>query len=214
MRKTGRGKAAFWVFLVSGAGIGALAISPMGGTPAAAQEKPPDRWTLPVQLHAQETEVWCWAATGQMTMEFLGTSVSQSEQANRAFRRNDCGQVPIPGSCIRGGEILLKPYGFSYDLSTTPLNEGAIAYQLYALRKPIPFAWRFPGGGGHAALVVGYARQADGTFLVECLDPYPPPGKNPGSWGGGHRVFMPYSRWVGDYDHTFGHAFFNVTRNP
>jgi hypothetical protein len=186
----------------------------MDATPAAAQEKPPDRWTLPVQLHAQETEVWCWAATGQMTMEFLGTSVSQSEQANRAFRRDDCGQVPTPRPCIRGGEILLRPYGFSYDLSTTPLNEGAIAYQLYGLRKPIPFAWRFPGGGGHASLVVGYARQADGTFLVECLDPYPPPGKNPGSWGGGHRVFMPYSRWVGDYDHTFGHAFFNVTRNP
>jgi hypothetical protein len=179
-----------------------------------AQEKPPDRFTLPVQLHPQETEVWCWAATGQMTMEFLGLSVSQSEQANRALRRNDCGQIPIPRPCIRGGEILIRPYGFSYDVSTTPLNEGAIAYQLYGLRKPVPFGWRFPGGGGHAALVVGYARQADGTFLVECLDPYPPPAKDPREWAGGHRVFMPYRRWVGDYDHTFSHAFFNVTRNP
>ena len=214
MHRTRRRRAAFWLCLVSGAGIGALAISLMGGTPAAGQDKPPDRWTLPVQLHAQETEVWCWAATGQMTMEFLGTRVSQSEQANLQFRRGDCDQVPIPRSCIRGGEILLRPYGFRYDISTSPLNEGEIAYQLYGLRKPIPFAWRFPGGGGHAALVVGYVRQADGTLLVECLDPYPPPLKDPRDWGGGQRVFMPYSRWVGDYDHTFSHAFFNVTRNP
>jgi hypothetical protein len=167
-----------------------------------------------VELRAQETEVWCWAATGQMTMEFLGMNVPQSEQANLAFRRNDCGQRPVPSPCIRGGEIVLKPYGFSYDVSTRPLSEETIVRQIHTLRKPIPFAWRFPGGGGHAALVVGYARQADGGLLVECLDPYPPPGRDPRSWGGGQRIFMPYSRWVGDYDHTFGHAFVNITRKP
>jgi hypothetical protein len=201
----------FWLCLVCGVGLGALGIAPADATSAAAQGKPPDRWTLPVTLRAQETEVWCWAATGQMIMEFLGKGVSQSQQANLAFRRNDCGRQPIPGPCIRGGEILLKPYGFRYDASFQPLSAEAVVHQIYTLRKPIPFAWRFPGGGGHAALVVGYARQADGTLLVECLDPYPPPGKDVRSWGGGHRVFMPYSRWVGDYDHTFGHAYYNVT---
>src|SRR5690242_96351 len=125
MPRLRRRRPGFWPCLVCGAAIGALAIGSLDATPVAAQEKPPDRWTLPVQLRAQETEVWCWAATGQMTMEFLGTSVSQSEQANRAFRRDDCGRVPTPRPCIRGGEILLRPYGFSYDLSTTPLNEGA-----------------------------------------------------------------------------------------
>jgi hypothetical protein len=181
---------------------------------APAQEKPPDRWTLPVELRAQETELWCWAATGQMTMEFLGKSVSQSEQANLAFRRNDCGQRPVPRLCIRGGDILLQPYGFSYDVTKRPLPEEGIVYQIYKLRKPIPFAWWFPGGGGHSGLVVGYARQADGTFLVECLDPYPPPGKDPRDWGGGHRLFMPYQRWAGDYDHAFALAYINVTRKP
>lgn len=202
--------------LVCGVGIGVLDLDPIDGplAGARAQEKPPDRWTLPVKLHAQETDVWCWAATGQMTMEFLGKGVSQGEQANLAFERNDCGHRPIPRPCIKGGEILLKPYGFRYEVSMSPLSEEAILHQIYALRKPIPFAWRFPGGGGHAALVAGYARQADGTLLVECLDPYPPPGRDPRSWGGGQRIFMPYSRWVGDYDHTFGHAFCNVGRQP
>jgi Papain-like cysteine protease AvrRpt2 len=203
-----------WLCLVCGVGIGTLGLGPVDAPPAEAQEKPPDRWTLPVEMRAQETEVWCWAATGQMTMEFLGKGVSQSEQANLAFRRSDCGQRPIPRACIRGGEILLGPYGFNYDLTKKPLSEAALVHQLYTLRKPVPFAWRFPGGGGHAALVVGYARQADGTLLVECLDPYPPPGKDARSVSGGHRVFMPYSRWDGDYDHAFGHALFNVTRKP
>jgi hypothetical protein len=204
----------FCLCLVCAAGIGGLQIGSVDAPPAAAQEQPPDRWTLPVEPHAQETEIWCWAATGQMTMEFLGKSVSQGEQADLLFGRNDCGEHPIPRPCIRGGEILLKPYGFTYDVSTMPLSEETVVRQIHALGKPIPFAWRFPGGGGHAALVVGYARQPEGTLLVECLDPYPPPAKDPRSWGGGHRVFMPYSRWVGDYDHTFGHAYFNVTRIP
>jgi hypothetical protein len=209
-----RWRGVFWPCLVCGVGVGALGMGPADTPPAAAQESHPDRWMLPVKLHAQETEVWCWAATGQMTMEFLGKGVSQAEQANLAFRRSDCGQRPTPRPCVRGGEILLRPYGFTYEASTKPLSEQAVIHQLHTLRKPIPFAWRFPGGGGHAALVTGYARQADGTLLVACLDPYPPPAKDARSWGGGQRIFMPYSRWVGDYDHTFGHAFFNVTRVP
>jgi hypothetical protein len=208
------GGRAFSFCLLCGVGAAALALLPVETPPAGAQEKPPDRWSLPVKLHAQETEVWCWAATGQMTMEFMGKEVSQGEQANLAFRRNDCGQRPTPRPCARGGEILLRPYGFSYETATRPLTEQALVHQLHALRKPVPFAWRFPGGGGHAALVTGYVRQADGPLLVECLDPYPPPGKDARAWEGGHRVFMPYGRWVGDYDHTFGHAFFNVARAP
>jgi hypothetical protein len=212
-RKT-RGRTVLWLCLAFAVGITASEILVVLVPPVAAQAKAPDTWTLPVELHAQETEVWCWAATGEMVMEYLGKSVPQDEQANLAFRRNDCGQRPIPRPCIRGGEILLKPYGISYEVSTRPLSEETVIQQIYTLRKPIPFAWRFPGGGGHAALLVGYARQPEGTLCVECLDPYPPPGKNIQAWNGGHRVFMPYDRWDGDYDHAFGHALFNVTRNP
>src|SRR5262245_39166916 len=81
-----------WLCLACGVGIGTLAMG-VEAPPAGAQVKapqvkppevkPPDRWTLPVPLRAQETELWCWAATGQMTMEYLGTGVSQSDQVNR-----------------------------------------------------------------------------------------------------------------------------------
>ncbi len=214
MHRIVRQRRACLLCLVCGIGIVALAMSSIDAPSLAAQEKLPEQATLPVQMHAQETELWCWAATGQMTMEFMGKEVAQSLQANLRFRRSDCGQRPVPRPCIRGGEILIKPFGFNHDVSTRALSEEAIMRQIHGLRKPIPFAWRWPGGGGHAALVVGYVRQDDGLFLVECLDPYPPPGKDPRSWGGGQRIFIPYQRWVKDYDHAFALAYYNVTRKP
>jgi hypothetical protein len=181
---------------------------------AGAPDKPPDRFTLPVTLRAQETELWCWAATGQMTMEFLGKPISQGEQADIVLGRHDCCGHPCPRACVRGGSIVLIPFGFTFDLSSQPPDEEELVRQLHTLRKPVPFFWQYPGGGGHAAVVVGYARQPDGAFLVECLDPWPPPGKDRRSWSGGQRIFMPYPRWARDYDHVFGGALVNVTRKP
>ncbi len=214
MHRTIRERHALWLCLVCGMGISTWALQPPGAPAVMAQEKIPDRASLPVEMHAQETEIWCWAATGQMTMKFFGKSVSQSEQADLAFRRTDCGLRPVPGPCVRGGEITIKPFGFSHAISTRPLTPEAVVEQIYKLRKPVPFAWRWPGGGGHAALLVGYATMDEGEFYVECLDPYPPPGKDPRSPGGGQRVFMPYSRWIRDYDHNFALAYYNVTRLP
>ena len=39
----------------------------------------------PVTLRPQETNMWCWAASGQMVMDFLGNNVSQCVQANNRF---------------------------------------------------------------------------------------------------------------------------------
>ena len=40
-----------------------------------------------VSLRGQETPVWCWAASGEMCMDFLGTDVSQCDEANKRFGR-------------------------------------------------------------------------------------------------------------------------------
>jgi hypothetical protein len=197
--------------LVLGAGLWALADgSP--DAPAAAADKPPENFTLPVKLVPQETELWCWAATGQMTMDFFGKSVTQSQQANLQFNRRDCQAQPVPRFCVRGGDILIGKYGFTYDLLLKPVSPDEIVRQTYTLRKPLPFAWYFPGGGGHAGLVVGYNKANEGMFLVEILDPWPMPHLNPKEWSGGQRVFIPYSRWVGDYDHSFAQCMVNVTK--
>jgi hypothetical protein len=210
MRRFLRRGAAIALALACAAAIGAREVPPET-VPAGA---PPDRFTLPVTLHPQETVWWCWAATGQMTMEFFGKPVSQAEQANRIFGRSDCGQQPCPNACVRGSSINLIPFGFTCDMSSNPLSQDELVRQFYTLRKPVPFAWQFPGGGGHASLAVGYVKMPDGTFLVECLDPWPPPGRDKRSWTGGQRVFMPYARWAHDYDHVFGGAMYNVVRKP
>jgi Papain-like cysteine protease AvrRpt2 len=197
--------------LLCGFRVVALSMVQAGESAAAAQDKPPERWTLPVPMHPQETDLWCWAATSQMTMGYFGKQISQSQLANVVFHRNDCEQRPTPLPCIKRGDILIEPFGFKYDKATQPISPESIVFQIHGLRRPIPFVWKFPGGGGHAAMLVGYARDADGTFLVECLDPFPPPGRSPLAREGGQRLFIPHSRWCGDYDHTFSHAYFNVT---
>jgi len=179
-----------------------------------AEKKPPDRFTLPVAMHPQETELWCWAATGQMAMEFLGKQVPQGDQANRLFKRMDCDDHPVPKECIRGGEVIIPEYGFSAELSRKPLTEEELIRQIHALRAPVPFAWTWSGGGGHIGLVVGYARTESGTLLVEILDPYPPPGKSAANPEGGQRGFMSYRKWVGSAEGKFDHVLFNIVKKP
>jgi hypothetical protein len=168
---------------------------------------PPSRYTLPVEMRPQETELWCWAATGQMTMEFLGKNVTQSEQANRLFQRSDCDDHPVPKPCVRGGMVVLGPYGFHADVSTKPLSEDEVIRQIATLKKPIPFGYKWPGGGGHIGLLVGYVRTTDGKLLVEILDPFPP--------SKGERSLIPYKRWAsGTTEFAFDHVLFNVSKKP
>ncbi|MGE3780741.1 MAG: hypothetical protein AB7F89_26370, partial [Pirellulaceae bacterium] len=103
---------------------------------ALADDKPPDSFSLPVVVRPQETELWCWAATGEMTMEFLGKRVSQGEQANRLFKRDDCDDRPVPKPCVHGGLVILPEYGFSAELSEKPLSQQEIIRQIYTLRTP------------------------------------------------------------------------------
>jgi hypothetical protein len=65
-----------------------------------------DPWNtnpLPVNLYPQQTDAWCWAASGEMVMSYLGGMVSQCEQANRRFAHTDCCNTPTPASCNQGG---------------------------------------------------------------------------------------------------------------
>src|SRR5215208_2563397 len=51
--------------------------------------------TQAVTLRPQETSMWCWAASGEMAMDFLGTDVSQCDQANKRFGRGGGGHMMI-----------------------------------------------------------------------------------------------------------------------
>ena len=74
--------------------------------------------TQPVTLRPQETSMWCWAASGEMAMDFLGTDVTQCDQANRRFGRNDCCNNPVPGACVNGGWPEFNKYAFNVEHTT------------------------------------------------------------------------------------------------
>jgi hypothetical protein len=145
---------------------------------------PPDSEDLAVTLHPQETSMWCWAASGQMVMHYLGNNVTQCTQANNRFGLTDCpcGQCgPTPDSspnCVWGGWPEFEKYGFiSKHTSNAPLSwidlKGEIADAANCGKRPFAFTWHWNGGGGHVMVADGY-ETVDGINFVYMLDPWAP----------------------------------------
>jgi hypothetical protein len=176
----------------------------------------PDRWSLPVIGHAQETNNWGWAACAQMVMGSFAVQVPQSDMANFAFKRTDCAQRPVPGGCDQGGDAaaVLTKYGFAFDTSPTPLTQDQIIQQIYTLKKPFVFTWTLAGGGEKSGVVIGYARVPGGQFLLDVLDPWPPPMADARDPQGGQRGIVTYSHWAADTDHTFKSNVYNIAKKP
>lgn len=149
--------------------------------------------SLPVQRHPQETSNWCWAASGQMVMDYLSHNVSQCTEANNRFGRTDCCNIDLCPSptetpqydrnmncigCPCPGWPEFDKYGFTFkrthdtalsweDLRTQISNEPNCK------RKPFAFSWHWSGGGGHMMVVKGYLTLANTNYVV-ILDPWAP----------------------------------------
>jgi hypothetical protein len=127
-----------------------------------------------VTLRPQETDMWCWAASGEMVMDFLGTDVSQCDEANKRFGRSDCCDSPVPGDCVNGGWPEFDKYGFTYTTtSDAALSWAQLREQIYCKKKPFAFSWHSDGGGGHMMVVIGYVT-VDKTNYVTINDPWAP----------------------------------------
>lgn len=134
---------------------------------------------LPVSLYAQETNQWCWAASGQMIMNYLGYPVRQCEQANHASGRTDCCNSPTPASCVFSGWPDLNRYGFNSTTTSygTALSWDSLRYEIANNRRPVAFSWAWTGGGGHMMVAIG-ARTVGTSNFVTMNDPWSP------GWGG------------------------------
>lgn len=146
---------------------------------------------LPVTLHPQETGNWCWAASGQMVMDYLGTSPSQCTQANNRFGRTDCCTIdlcppptepapawPAPCECVCGGWPEFNKYGFTFKKTKNaalPWDElqEQVSPMPFCKKRPFCFTWHWPGGGGHMMVAKGYFT-LEGTRYVSMLDPWAP----------------------------------------
>lgn len=167
----------------------------------------PDNRLLSVTLRPQETSMWCWAASGQMVMEFLGHNVSQGVQANTRFGRTDCTNSPVPNACIMGGWPQFDQYDFtSVHTSDAALSWDQVKGQICGSGRPFAFSWHWPGGGGHMMVVVGY-KTMSGVQYVEVNDPWPP---NVGT--SGNAAIQTYSYYVASAGHhTHWDDYYDVT---
>ena len=134
---------------------------------------------LPVGLHPQETVNWCWAASGQMVMDYLGNNVVQCTQANNRFNRTDCpcnqcGSNPQSNPpCVWGGWPEFSKYGFTFNrTSSTALSWANLKKELKEGR-PVAFTWKWSGNGGHMMVAFGYSI-IGGTKYVWIRDPWSP----------------------------------------
>ena len=168
--------------------------------------------TLPTTLHAQETHLWCWAASGQMVMNHLGTDVAQCTQANVKLNRTDCpcdqcGSSPTANPpCVETGWPDFGHYGFTFKrTSNTPVSWDTLTQELSPSSKcgstPVAFTWRWTGGGGHIMVAIGYA-MIDGERYVVVHDPGP-------ACSGDSRVII-YSAFVSGATYTHWDDFYEI----
>jgi hypothetical protein len=197
LRLNGRVLGAFWAILFS-------------ATASHAQLQ-----TIPTPLYAQLTDMWCWAASGEMTMSYLGNNVPQCGQANLELNRLDCcvpsGQLP-PEACIHGGYPQYSAWGFTNDLTSrgTPLTFAQMQQQI-SLNKPWAFVWKWTAGGGHVMVGTGWALipllGQDLRFVYM---------NNPEPWSGtgdgGKQYWISYDYYVSGKNHTHGSDYYNITK--
>jgi hypothetical protein len=161
----------------------------------------------PVTTAGQQTGMWCWAASGQMTMNFINSSsnVTQCDEANKRFGRTDCCNNPVPSACVQGGWPEYEKYSFTAKTtSDAPLSWDDLKEQIYCARKPFAFSWHWPGGGGHMMVAVGYIT-LNGTNYVVVNDPLPV--------GAGSQWVNTYEYYVGSsaLGHTHWNDYYDIT---
>lgn len=140
--------------------------------------------SLAVPMYYQEYDRWCWDASSQMMMKFLGKSVAQCTIANWALGvTNACygpGGGPraawnnaANGSPGWGWEGVIMaawglPGGYYY---TRALTQSEIVSAINA-NKPIALEWAWNSGSGHAVVITGY-KSNGATVLIN--DPWDGP---------------------------------------
>lgn len=162
--------------------------------------------SLAVTLHPQETRMWCWAASAQMVMDYLGHNVSQCVQANNRFGRTDCCNTPVPSACVNGGWPEFNKYGFDFKTTSwAPLSWQKLKEQISTAanckKRPFCFTWKWNGSGGHVLVAVGYIT-VGGIDLVEIL--------NPGPVNVGTHRWITYEAYVSGSNYTHWHDYYDI----
>ncbi len=158
---------------------------------------------LNVKLFPQLTNMWCWAASGQMMMDYLGKNVDQCTQANQRFGLTTCCNTPTPSDCVKGGWPNFPNWGFSVDTTTwgTALSFSQLKQQIDN-NQPVGFSWGWTGGGGHMMVARGYMNSPQ---LVLINNPWAP--------NVGDIKWITYSDYVSGSNHVHWRDYYNLVNN-
>jgi hypothetical protein len=169
----------------------------LAAAPASGREACQER-TLSLRYAPQASTNWCWAASGEMTMEWLGDEpnrVCQCRQAEEVLGVVGC--CATPGSCVPAADaparcdaprwpaFVERPDAYGYDYKTTcdalvgrldddacdrrPIGWFELTAELCAGR-PVLAALRSPGSPrGHLIVVKGFSTHGGRRVLV--VDP-------------------------------------------
>jgi hypothetical protein len=152
--------------------------------------------TVAAPLMGQQTNMWCWATTLQMSVALTGTAVTQCSQANARFGRADCCNSPTPAACVEGG---WPDYNrVNYNSATTAWGVALTFAQIKAeikANRPVNFSWGWTGGGGHIMVAKGI-NDDNGQQFVLVNDPWPP-AQGESRW----ITYAAYVSAAGQYSH-------------
>lgn len=165
---------------------------------------------LPVTLEGQETNLWCWATSGEMIMAAMGHPVTQCSQATERYGKkkdvNCCGLVSklsqdAKSVCVRGGWPQFSAWGFESKNTKNDCEDTdhcALSWEDLVAEidgdRPVAFSWRYEGGGGHMMVASGYVLIPPAGRYVVIDDPWPPHS--------GDSELITYERYVdGTYQH-------------
>lgn len=160
--------------------------------------------SLAVKLLPQQQSNWCWAASGDMIMDYLGaTRVTQCDEANKRFGRTDCCTNPSSDACNVGGWPEFDKYGFSFSTTGT-LSWSSLVNEINN-NRPVAFSWGWTGGGGHMMVARGYLTSG-GVNYVDVNNPWAP--------NVGDQYYTTYSNYVSGSDHVHWTDYYNIKNDP
>ena len=150
----------------------------------------------------QTQNQWCWAACSESVLKLYGTTSTQCEINNYAWRKTTC--CSAPSGCNKPNELsgagaiddVLKHFGA---LNTQLFNSALTVAQIKTAlteKRPFVLACYWAAGGGHA--IVGCVYDVAGSKLT-MMDPWQNNGMTTCNFSGGSTIIVSGSQgnWGG-----------------
>jgi hypothetical protein len=125
---------------------------------------------------AQETDVWCWAASAQSVMAFHKMQVQQCEIVNKTYVGDATTPDDLPFCCVRPNrsDFKCQKNGWPHDVFDKfalawnwwdgALPQDRLTNQLCS-NGPFVYLIFYPGGGGHS-FVVKHSERMNGQLYL------------------------------------------------